>query len=114
MGNSNLSNHFMNIQKLMKQAQRQMEQMREAQDQLAAKSVTATAGGGKVTVVADGTGNVLSIKIDKAVVDPEDVQMLEDLVLAGVKKAIEDAKALQNSEMGKLMPAGMNLPGMGF
>ncbi len=104
----------MNIQKMMKQAAKMQEQMAQAQAELAERTVTATAGGGKVTVVATGAGDVVSIKIDKAVVDPEDVEMLEDLILTGVKKAIEDGKALQQSEMGKLT-AGMGLPpGLGF
>src|SRR5215213_8557459 len=104
----------MDIKKMMKQAAKMQEQMAQAQAELADKQVTATAGGGKVTVVANGAGDVLSIKIDKAVVDPEDVEMLEDLILTGVKKAIEDGKALQQSEMSKLT-AGMGLPpGLGF
>ncbi len=104
----------MNIQKMMKQAAKMQEQMAQAQAELAERTVTATAGGGKVTVVATGAGDVVSIKIDKAVVDPEDVEMLEDLILTGVKKAIEEGKALQQSEMGKLT-AGMGLPpGLGF
>jgi nucleoid-associated protein EbfC len=104
----------MNLQKMMKQAAKMQEQMAQAQAELAEKTVTATVGGGKVTVVATGAGDVVSIKIDKAVVDPEDVEMLEDLILTGVKKAIEDGKALQQSEMGKLT-AGMGLPpGLGF
>lgn len=99
---------------MMKQAQAMQEKMLAAQEELAEKTVTATAGGGKVTVVATGAGDVVSIKIDPAVVDPEDVEMLEDLVLTGVKKAIEDGKALAQSEMGKLT-GGMGLPpGMGF
>jgi hypothetical protein len=104
----------MNIQKMMKQAQKMQEQMAQAQADLAEKTVTATAGGGKVTVVANGGGDVLSIKIAKEVVDPEDVEMLEDLILTGVKKAIDDAKALTQAEMGKVT-AGMGLPpGLGF
>ena len=104
----------MDIKKMMKQAAKMQEQMAQAQAELADKQVTATAGGGKVTVVANGAGDVLSIKISKDVVDPEDVEMLEDLVLTGVKKAIEEGKALAQSEMGKLT-AGMGLPpGMGF
>jgi DNA-binding YbaB/EbfC family protein len=104
----------MNIKKMMQQAQKMQEQMMEAQAGLAEKTLTATAGGGKVTVVANGAGEVISIKIDKSVVDPEDVEMLEDLVLTGVKKAIEEAKAMGQAEMSKLT-AGMGLPpGMGF
>lgn len=104
----------MNIQKMMKQAAKMQEQMAQAQAELAQKTVTATAGGGKVTVVANGAGDVISIKINKEVVDPEDVEMLEELVLIGVQKAIEEGKALASNEMGKLT-AGMGLPpGLGF
>ena len=104
----------MNIQKMMKQAQQMQEKMLAAQEELAEKTVTATAGGGKVTVVANGAGDVISIKIDPTVVDPQDVEILEDLILSGVKKAIEDGKAMTQAEMGKLT-GGMGLPpGMGF
>src|ERR1700744_2798351 len=104
----------MNINKMMQQAKKMQEQMLQAQNDLAEREVTATAGGGKVTVVANGSGDVLSIKIAKEVVDPEDVEMLEDLVLTGVKKAIDDAKALTQAEMGKVT-AGLGLPpGLGF
>ena len=104
----------MNIQKMMKQAQQMQERMLAAQEELAGKTVEATAGGGKVTVVATGAGDVVSIKIAKEVVDPEDVEFLEDLVLTAVKKAIEDGKAMAQAEMGKLT-GGMGLPpGLGF
>ena len=104
----------MNIKKMMQQAQKMQEQMLQAQNELADKTVTATAGGGKVTVVATGAGDVVSIKISKDVVDPEDVEMLEDLVLTGVKKAIEEGKAMAQAEMSKVT-SGMGLPpGMGF
>jgi DNA-binding YbaB/EbfC family protein len=99
---------------MMQQAKKMQEQMLQAQAELADKNVTATAGGGKVTVVANGAGDVLSIKIAKEVVDPEDVEMLEDLILSGVQKAIADGKALAQNEMGKLT-GGMGLPpGLGF
>lgn len=104
----------MNIQKMMKQAQKMQEEMAAAQEKLAEKTVTATSGGGKVTVVANGAGDVVSIKIAKEVIDPEDAEFLEDLVLTAVKKAIEDGKALAQGEMSKLT-AGMGLPpGLGF
>jgi nucleoid-associated protein EbfC len=99
----------MNLKKMMQQAAKMQEQMQAAQADLADKTVTATAGGGKVTVTANGAGDVLSIKIDPAVVDPADVEMLEDLVLSGVQKAIEEAKAMSQAEMGKLT-AGLGLP----
>ncbi len=101
----------MNIAKMIKEAQRMQERMAEAQSQLAAKSVEATSGGGKVTVRATGSGDITSIKIDPAVVDPNDVEMLEDLVLSAVRQAIEDAKRLAGDEMGKLT-GGMKIPGL--
>ena len=99
---------------LMKQAQQMQKKMGEMQEELAAKEVQASVAGGKVTVVASGAGDVLSIKIDPAVVDPEDVELLEDLVLSAVKQAIEQGKAMSQTEMGKLT-AGLGLPpGLGF
>jgi DNA-binding YbaB/EbfC family protein len=104
----------MNLKKMMQQAAKMQEQMQAAQADLADRTVTATAGGGKVTVVANGAGDVLSIKIDKSVVDPEDVEILEDLILSGVQKAITEGKELASSEMGKLT-AGLGLPpGLGL
>lgn len=99
----------MNLKKMMQQAAKMQEQMQAAQADLADKTVTATAGGGKVTVVANGAGDVISIKIDKAVVDPDDVEMLEDLILSGVQKAIAEGKDLAQSEMSKVT-AGLGLP----
>lgn len=100
----------MNIAKMMKEAQRMQERMAEAQNELAGRTVEATAGGGKVKVVATGAGDIVSIKIDPQVVDPQDVEFLEDLVLTGVKQALEDAKALAGAEMGKLT-GGLKIPG---
>jgi DNA-binding YbaB/EbfC family protein len=104
----------MNIAKMMKQAQKMQSQMQEAQAALAEKSVEATAGGGKVTVTATGAGDITGIKIDPAVVDPEDVEILEDLVLSGIHQAAEKVKELAAEEMGKVT-GGMGLPpGMGI
>lgn len=104
----------MNIQKMMKQAQKMQQQLAETQDALAQKTVEVTAGGGKITVVASGSGDVLSIKISKDAVDPNDVELLEDLVLSGVKQAIEKGRAMAQEEMGKIT-GGMGLPsGLGF
>ena len=104
----------MNIQKMMKQAQKMQEQLAQTQAELAEKTVEVTAGGGKITVVANGAGDVLSIKISKDAVDPNDVEFLEDLVLTGVKQAIAKGKDLAQSEMGKVT-AGLGLPpGLGF
>lgn len=87
------------------------ERMAETQSELAAKTIEASAGGGKVKVVATGAGDIVSIKIAPEVVDPNDVEMLEDLVLTGVKQALEDAKALAGEEMGKLT-GGLKIPGL--
>ena len=104
----------MNIQKMMKQAQKMQEQMAQKQAELAEQTVEVTAGGGKITVVANGAGDVLSIKISRDIVDPEDVEMLEDLVLSGVKQAINQGREMAQAEMSKLT-AGLGLPpGMGF
>src|SRR5437773_12561062 len=73
----------MNLNKLMKQAQKMQEKMAQAQSELAEKTVEAQAAGGKITVVANGAGDVISIKIAKEIVDPEDVEFLEDAVLSG-------------------------------
>jgi nucleoid-associated protein EbfC len=92
----------MNLNKLMKQAQRMQEQMAKTQAELEKKTVEASAGGGKVKVTADGAGNIIAIKIDKDVVDPNDVEFLEEMVLSAVKEAIEQGKTLAQSEMTKL------------
>ena len=92
----------MNLNKLMKQAQKMQEQMARTQAELEEKTVEVSAGGGKVKVIANGAGEVISIKIDKAIVDPNDVEFLEEVVLSGVKQAIEQGKALAQSEMAKI------------
>ncbi|MBP7949380.1 MAG: YbaB/EbfC family nucleoid-associated protein [Verrucomicrobiales bacterium] len=104
----------MNIAKLMKQAQQMQAKVQAAQEELSQKTVESSVGGGKVTVVATAAGDVLSIKIDPAVVDPGDVELLQDLVLSGVRQAIEEGRQLAAAEMGKVT-GGMGLPpGMGF
>jgi DNA-binding YbaB/EbfC family protein len=92
----------MNLNKLMKQAQRMQEQMAKTQAQLEKKTVEVSAGGGKVKVTANGAGDITAIKIDREVVDPDDVEFLEEIVLSGVKQAIEQGKALAQSEMSRI------------
>ena len=99
----------MNLNKLMKQAQKMQAQMAKTQAELEEKTVEVSAGGGKVTVIANGAGEVLSIKIDKEIVDPNDVEFLEEVVLSGVKQAIEQGKALAQSEMTKIT-GGLGVP----
>ena len=104
----------MNIAKMMKQAQQMQSKMQSLQAELAEQTVEETVGGGKVTVKANGAGEVLSIQIDPSIVDPEDVEILEDLVLSGVRKAIDSGKELASKEMSKATE-GMGLPpGMGL
>jgi len=92
----------MNLNKLMKQAQKMQEKMAQAQADLAEKTVEVQAAGGKITVVANGAGDVISIKIAKEIVDPEDVEFLEDAVMDGVRQAIEQGKAIATSEMSRI------------
>ena len=101
----------MNLNKLMKQAQKMQEQMAKTQAELEEKTVEVEAGGGKVKVVANGAGDVLSIKIDEEVVDPNDVEFLEEVVLSGVQGAIAQGKAMAQSEMTKIT-GGMAMPGL--
>jgi len=92
----------MNLNKLMKQAQKMQEQMAKTQAELEKKTVEVSDAGGKVRVTANGAGDVIAIKIDKEVVDPNDVEFLEEIVLGGVKQAVEQGKALAQSEMTKI------------
>lgn len=101
----------MNLAKLMKQAQQMQAGLAAAQEQLAQRSFEASVGGGKVTVTATGAGDVTSIKIHPSVVDPSDVEFLEDLVLKGVCEAIAKGRETASSEMKKLT-GGMGIPGM--
>jgi DNA-binding YbaB/EbfC family protein len=104
---------MMNLNKLMKQAQKMQEQMSKAQAELEEKTVEVQAGGGKVTVIANGAGEVISIKIAKEIVDPDDVEFLEEVVLSGVKGAIQQGKMLATTEMSKIT-GGMGVPGVGL
>ncbi len=101
----------MDIQKLMQQAQQMQAGMQKTQEELAAKNVEATVGGGKVTVVANGAGDVVSISIDPSVVDPTDVDFLQELVLSGVQEAVAKGKEMAAAEMAKLT-GGLGIPGM--
>ena len=98
-----------NIGNIMKQAQKFQSRMTKLQEELEGRTVEAAAGGGMVTVVANGRQEVLSIKIEPEVIDPDDSEMLHDLILAAVNDALSRAKEMVNEEMGKLTK-GLNLP----
>lgn len=97
---------------MLKQAQKMQSEMQKIQDEAKTKTVEATSGGGMVTVVANGGGELVSIKIEKDVVNPEDVEMLQDLILAASNEALRRAQEMVNQEMSKFT-MGMNIPGLG-
>ena len=99
----------MNMGDLLKQAQQFQSKMSKLQDELGDRTVEASAGGGMVTVVVNGRQELLSIGIDPEVIDPDDIEMLQDLILAAVNDGLTRAKDMVNEEMGKLTK-GLNLP----
>ena len=103
----------MNIAKMMQAAATAQKKMAKIQEELAERRIEGTSGGGRVTVTASGTGEILSLKIAPEVVTPDDVEMLEDLILSAVRQAVADAKKLSESDMGKLT-AGLGIPGLPF
>ena len=96
---------------LMKQAQQMQQKLVKMQEELAQRTVEASVGGGMVTVMVNGKNEVLRIKIEPQAVDPEDVEMLEDLVVAGVNEALRKAQEMVSAEMSKLT-GGMKIPGL--
>ena len=104
------------MNKLMQQVGQMQEQMQKAQDELAKETVEATAGGGMITVVANGAGEIKQIKIDPKAIDPNDPEMLEDMILAAVNEAVRSAQSLMESKLGGLAGGalgGLGLPGLG-
>ena len=99
------------LQQIMQQAQQMQQQMAAAQAELAETELTGTAGGGLVTVTVTGTGEVTQVKIDPKAVDPDDVETLEDLVVAALHNAADAAQKLTEQKMGPLA-GGLGLPGM--
>ena len=102
-----------NMQQIMKQAQKMQQQVAQAQAELAAAEVTGSAGGGLVSVVMTGLGEVKSVRIDPEVVDPEDVESLEDSILAAIRNAAEKQRELTEAKMGPVTGGmgGLGLPG---
>jgi nucleoid-associated protein EbfC len=95
----------------MKQAKKMQEKIASIQAELESKTVEATAGGGMVTVVVNGKFEILSLKIDKEVVNPADVDMLQDLITAAVNEGIRKAQEMATAEMSKIT-GGFNIPGL--
>ncbi len=101
----------MNMNKMMKHVQEMQKQMAKAQEELAHEEVEASAGGGMVTVKVSGDLNIIDIKIDPGAVDPDDVEMLEDMVLAAANEALRAAQELASKKLGGLT-GGLNIPGL--
>ncbi|MEW5909355.1 MAG: YbaB/EbfC family nucleoid-associated protein [Thermodesulfobacteriota bacterium] len=99
------------IGKMLKQAQRLQSDMLKLQEELAERTVEAASGGGMVKIIANGKQQIISISIEKEVVDPNDVEMLQDLILAAVNEALSKSQEMVSSEMSKLT-GGVNIPGM--
>ena len=102
-----------NYQKMLKQVQKMQADMAKIQEDLANEVVEASAGGGMVTVQVSGALEIKGVKIDPAAVDPNDVEMLEDMVLAAANEALRSAQELANRRLGGLT-AGLNIPGLPF
>ncbi|MCM2284705.1 MAG: YbaB/EbfC family nucleoid-associated protein [Desulfobacula sp.] len=99
-----------NMHAMMKQAQKLQKKMLQTQQEMATKTIEASSGGGMVKVVANGAQKIESIVLEKEVVNPDDIEMLQDLVLAAVNDALAKSQEMVSSEMGKLT-GGLNIPG---
>lgn len=100
-----------NMQKMMKQVQKMQADMAKVQEELGSKTVEVSSGGGAVTVTATGNLEIQQVKIQPDAVDPEDVEMLEDLIRAAVNEALRKAQELSSQEMAKVT-GGLNIPGL--
>ena len=104
-----------NMANLMKQAQKMQRQMEEQAKELESKEFTATAGGGAVEVTVSGTRDILKVKLQEEVVDPDDIEMLEDLIVAAANEALRKVEQESSSAMAKLTGGlGGGMPGMPF
>lgn len=100
-----------NMGQIMKQAQQFQAKMAKMQEEVGNRTVEASAGGGMISVVANGRQEIISVHIDREVIDPDDAEMLQDLIMAAVNDALSRARDMMNEEMGKLTQ-GLNIPGM--
>ena len=101
----------MDMKQMMRQAQKMQKELNKAQEEIATMSFEATAGGGMVTAVASGDMAITSLTIDPDAVDPEDVEMLQDMVVAAVNEALRGVSELSNQRM-RAVTGGMNIPGL--
>jgi DNA-binding YbaB/EbfC family protein len=99
------------MQQFMKQAQQMQLKMAKLQEELAAKTTEASSGGGAVTAVSTGVGTLSAIKINKEVVNPDDVEMLQDLIMTAVNESLKKSKAMSEAEMAKIT-GGVSMPGL--
>lgn len=101
---------------MLKQVQKLQDEMQKTQQALAAKTVTEEAGGGMIKATANGNKEIVSVEIDKQVINPEEKEILEDLVVAAINKALQSANKMAEEELGKvtkgLIPPGLNIPGL--
>jgi nucleoid-associated protein EbfC len=104
----------MDMNKMLQQVQQMQAEMAKAQEELANETVEASVGGGMVTVIANGAGEIVSVKIKPEAIDPDDPETLEDLVLAGVNEALRNAQELMQSRLGGALGGlgGLGLPGL--
>lgn len=102
-----------NIGNIMKQAKKMQEKIGRMQEELETKTVEAQAGGGMVRVIVNGKFEIVSLKIEKEVVNPEDIEMLQDLILAAVNEGVRKSQELAQTEMSKIT-GGLSIPGMGM
>lgn len=100
-----------NMGQIMKQAQQFQAKMAKLQEEVGDRTVEASAGGGMISVVANGRQEIISVHIDPEVINPDDAEMLQDLIMAAVNDALSRARDMMNEEMGKLTQ-GLNIPGM--
>lgn len=101
----------MDMSSIMQQAQQMQQKMKEIQSELAKKSIVGSAGGGMVNVTVNGQGDVLDVQIEKALITPDESQMLQDLIVSATNEAIRKAKELSKQELAQLT-GGLNLPGL--
>ena len=106
-----LAFHIINMNNLLKQAQKMQENMQKMQAELEAKEIESSVGGGAVTVKVNGKKELIDINIKPEVVDPDDIEMLQDLVLSAVNEALRSVDEMQASQMSKVT-GGMNIPGL--